>query len=87
MNADFIVRDAKTLRELYGEPHDAAIAKQVDYLHPLYREFIRVAPFVVLATAGSEWLEASPRGDAPGFVTIEDSRTILIPDRRGQQPD
>ena len=83
MNADFIVRDAKTLREIYGEPHEASISKQVDYLHPLYQEFIRVAPFVVLATAGRETLEVSPRGDAPGFVMIEDSRTLLIPDRRG----
>jgi uncharacterized protein len=83
MTADFIVRDTKALREIYGAPHEASIAKQVDHLHPLYQEFIRVSPFLILATAGNETLEVSPRGDAPGFVTIEDNRTLLIPDRRG----
>jgi PPOX class probable FMN-dependent enzyme len=83
MDEDYIIRDAKTLRDLYGSPHDAAIAKQVDYLHPLYQEFIRASPFVVLATGGRDGFDASPRGDAPGFVAIEDERTLLLPDRRG----
>ena len=82
-DGDFIIRDVEALRELYGEPHDAAIAKQVDFLHPHYQPFIRAAPFAVLATAGGETLEASPRGDGPGFVAIDDDRTLLLPDRRG----
>ena len=83
MSEDYILRDATTLRKLYGAPHDAAIAKQADYLHSLYQEFIRAPPFVVLATAGQDGLDTSPRGDAPGFVAIEDERTLLLPDRRG----
>jgi uncharacterized protein len=83
MYDDFIVRDVQTLRQIYGEPHEASIAKQIDYLHPLYQEFIRAAPFVVIATAGTEMLEVSPRGDSPGCVMIADDRTLLIPDRRG----
>jgi PPOX class probable FMN-dependent enzyme len=39
---------------------------------------------MVLATAGPEGLDASPRGDPPGsFVQVLDDRTLLIPDRRG----
>lgn len=83
MSADHILRDANALRNLYGAPHDAAIAKQADYLHPLYQEFIRASPFAILATAGPAGLDTSPRGDAPGFVAIEDERTLLLPDRRG----
>jgi uncharacterized protein len=83
LSEDYIVRDATALRKLYGSPHDASIAKQADYLHPLYQEFIRASPFVVLATAGLDGLDTSPRGDAPGFVAIEDERTLLLPDRRG----
>jgi PPOX class probable FMN-dependent enzyme len=83
MDKDYTIRDATALRELYGTPHDASIAKQVDYLHPLYQEFIRASPFLILATAGQDGLDTSPRGDAPGFVAIEDERTLLLPDRRG----
>jgi PPOX class probable FMN-dependent enzyme len=83
MDEDHIVRDVESLRHLYGEPHKAAIAKQVDYLHPHYQAFIRAAPFAILATAGQETLEVSPRGDAPGFVEIQDVHTLLLPDRRG----
>ena len=83
MDKDYIIRDAKTLRDLYGSPRDAAIAKQVDYLHPRYQEFIRASPFVILATGGQDGFDASPRGGAQGFVAIEDERTLLLPDRRG----
>jgi predicted pyridoxine 5'-phosphate oxidase superfamily flavin-nucleotide-binding protein len=44
MDEDHIIRDAAALRELYGAPHEAAIAKQVDYLHPHYQAFIRASP-------------------------------------------
>ena len=60
-----------------------ALTKEVDYLHPHYRAMIAASPFVVLATSGPGGLDVSPRGDPAGFVTIEDDRTLLIPDRRG----
>ena len=81
--SDFIIRDLESLRDLYGAPHDASLAKEVDYLHPLYQAFIRRAPFAILATVGAGALDASPRGDGPGFVEIADERTLLMPDRRG----
>jgi uncharacterized protein len=46
--------------------------------------FIGSSPFLLLATLNADGsLEVSPEGDAPGFVAIEDYRTILIPDRTG----
>ncbi len=78
-----LLTDAAVLRELYGEPPEGAIAKEIDYVHPHYRAMIEASPFMVMATSGPEGLDVSPRGDPPGFVVVEDARTLLIPDRRG----
>jgi PPOX class probable FMN-dependent enzyme len=78
-----LVSDAAALRTLYGEPSDGAIAKEVDHVHPHYRTMIEASPFMVMATSGPDGLDVSPRGDPPGFVVVEDDKTLLIPDRRG----
>jgi len=71
------------LEALYGQPHERAVRKEIPYVNEDYRAFIEFAPFVVLATAGPDGLDCSPRGDAPGFVRIVDERTLAIPDRVG----
>jgi PPOX class probable FMN-dependent enzyme len=71
------------LDALYGEPVPAAITKEIDYISDHYKAFIEKAPFVVLATVGPEGLDCTPRGDPPGFVRVCDKKTVLIPDRRG----
>lgn len=78
-----LVTDAAALQALYGAPGEASIKKEVDHVHPHYRAFIEAAPFAVLATAGPDGLDASPRGDPAGFVVVEDEKTLLLPDRRG----
>ncbi len=80
---DHIIRDEATLNALYGEISPGAIAKEIDYIHPHYRSMIEASPFVVLGTSGAEGLDVSPRGDPAGFVHVLDERTLLIPDRRG----
>jgi PPOX class probable FMN-dependent enzyme len=55
----------------------------VDFIHPLYRAMIEASPFAILATAGPGGLDASPRGDPPRVVVVEDDRTQLMPERRG----
>jgi len=77
------ITDVGTLEKLYGAPSGPAVAKEVAYLHPHYRKLIAASPFFVLATCGPDGMDASPRGDEPGFVAVEDDRTLLIPDRRG----
>ncbi len=52
-------------------------------MHPLYRALIEASPFAVLATSGTGGLDASPRGDPPGFVAVQDEKTLLLPERRG----
>jgi hypothetical protein len=80
---DHLITDEQALIALYGEAAEASIVKEVDHIHPVYRPFIEAAPFCVLATSGPGGLDASPRGDGPGFVVVEDERTLLLPDRRG----
>ena len=83
MHDGTLLTDAAALRELYGEPSEPAIAKEIDYVHPHYRAMIEASPFMVMATSGPDGLDVSPRGDPAGFVVVEDERTLLIPDRRG----
>ena len=77
------IRDIVALERLYGTPAGPSCAKEIDYIHPHYRAFIAAAPFAVLATSGPDGLDASPRGDPAGFIAVEDEKTLLIPDRRG----
>jgi len=62
---------------------EASLKKEVAYVHPLYRAIIEASPFAVLATSGPDGLDASPRGDLPGFVQVLDEHTLLLPERRG----
>ncbi len=78
-----LLTDAAALRALYGDPSEGAIAKEIDFVHPHYGAMIEASPFMVMATSGPDGLDVSPRGDPPGFVVVEDERTLLIPDRRG----
>jgi len=71
------------LEALFGEAGEASIRKEVDHVHPHYRALIEASPFAVLATSGPDGLDASPRGDPPGFVVVQDARTLLMPERRG----
>jgi uncharacterized protein len=72
------------LRALHAPPKERTVRKQLDRLDRHCRRFIGLSPFVVMATADAEGrLDATPRGGEPGFVTVADERTLLLPDRRG----
>ena len=60
IGSDHLIRDEAALAAIYGESRPAAIAKEVDYIHPHYRAMIEASPFMVLATSGPEGLDASP---------------------------
>jgi uncharacterized protein len=77
------ISDIATLERVYGEPSAPSIAKEVGYIHRHYSALIAASPFAVLATCGPDGMDASPRGDPAGFIAVEDEKTLLIPDRRG----
>ena len=77
------VTSLEQLAALYAAPNPRSLAKESPVVTPLYAELIAASPFAVVATHGPRGLDCSPRGDAPGFVHVLDDRTLLVPDRRG----
>ena len=81
---DLTVATTDELAAHYAKPLERALKKELDHVDGLGRAFIAASPFLVLATSGEAGLDCSPKGDPPGFVQVsEDGRTLLIPDRRG----
>ena len=81
---DHVIDTLEELRSSYGKPSERAVRKSLDRLDRHCRRFIGLSPFVVLATAGADGrVDCSPRGDPPGFVEVLDDRTVLLPDRPG----
>jgi hypothetical protein len=72
------------LESIYADaPTLASTTKETGHLTAHYRQLIEASPFLVLATSGPEGLDCSPRGDRGSVVRIADDRTLILPDRRG----
>jgi uncharacterized protein len=80
---EHLVTTLEALEGLYETPGGNSLLKEIDHINAPYRALIEAAPFFALATSGPDGLDCSPRGDAPGFVRVPDGKTLLIPDRRG----
>jgi PPOX class probable FMN-dependent enzyme len=78
-----IIATIEQLEAIYGQPNEASTVKVADRITPPYCVLIDKSPFAALATSGPEGLDCSPRGDLPGFVRIHDEKTLMMPDRRG----
>jgi PPOX class probable FMN-dependent enzyme len=81
-----VISTIEQLEAIYGsfdKIGEASTAKVADRVTAQYRRLIEVSPFAALATTGPEGLDCSPRGDLPGFVRIHDEKTLMMPDRRG----
>jgi PPOX class probable FMN-dependent enzyme len=81
--SEHTVTTVEQLEAIYGHAAGAAVWKEIDHINNGYRAFIEAAPFFVLGSNGPEGVVVSPRGDDPGFVRIADDKTLMIPDRRG----
>jgi uncharacterized protein len=78
------IENFERLREVYGAPSERALKKQLSRFDKHCRAFIARSPFLVIASSDpSGRCDASPKGDAPGFVEVLDDETLLIPDRLG----
>lgn len=78
-----VIETEAALRDCYAAPNEMVQKKVLRRLDRHARAFIALSPFAVLATHGPDGSDASPRGDAPGFVQVVDDVTLLLPDRRG----
>src|SRR5467141_2718144 len=78
-----IIATMDQLEAIYGQPNEASTVKVADRITPQYRVLIDASPFAALATCGPEGLDCSPRGDLSGFVRVHDEKTLMMPDRRG----
>jgi uncharacterized protein len=78
-----IIATIRELETIYGQPNEASTVKVSDRITPQYRVLIDKSPFAALATCGPEGLDCSPRGELPGFVRVHDEKTLMMPDRRG----
>ena len=80
------ISDLDALRRIIGEPLPGLGQKNQGTISDEARDYIERSPFLVLATCDAQGrLDASPKGDGPGFCLIEDERTLVIPDRPGNK--
>jgi PPOX class probable FMN-dependent enzyme len=79
----YLIASEDELAGLYGPALERSVRKQLDHLDDHCRAFIAASPFLILSTQAAGLADASPRGDAPGFVQVLDDKTLAIPDRRG----
>lgn len=85
MNPDsrYLLTDPAQLRAHYAQPNKAVVQKQIDRLDTFARRLIALSPFIILGTQGAQGVDCSPKGGEPGFVYVEDEKTLLLPDRSG----
>ncbi len=82
---DDVVRDIKALEAIYGSFPEGGRLKETAVITPLQQRWIEASPFLLLATAGPEGLDCSPRGDPAPLARVVDPQTLQIPDRRGNK--
>lgn len=72
------------LRRVITEPRATTRSKILDALDEQSIEFLKRCPFALVGTVSADGtLEVSPKGDEPGFIRVEDPKTLLIPERIG----
>lgn len=78
------IESLEALRQLYAQPQERAVKKEMPALDPHCRDFIALSPFLILSTCSRDHhLDASPRGGDPGFVKVTAKGELLIPDAPG----
>ncbi|MER7739046.1 MSMEG_1061 family FMN-dependent PPOX-type flavoprotein [Streptomyces sp. NPDC096538] len=87
---DALKADALTsteqLRELYPQPNENAVRKEIDHLTDETRALIGCASLVLVGSTDAEGrADVTPRGGPPGFVAVLDDRTLAIPDATGNK--
>ena len=78
------VTSVDDLRRVIPEPRPATRSKILDALDEQSIDFLKRCPFALVGTTAADGtIEVSPKGDEPGFIRVENPRTLLIPERIG----
>jgi PPOX class probable FMN-dependent enzyme len=86
MSDPYRIESETELREVIPQPHDAIKGKLFEGIDEYARAFIEKAPIAFVATSDAAGhLDVSPKGDAPGFIEVEDAKTLLLPERIGNR--
>lgn len=86
MSDPYALTSVEQLRQVIPTPNAVAQRKVVDTLDENARQFIAESPLLFVATADRLFnIDVSPKGDAPGFVRVENATTLLIPERPGNR--
>jgi len=81
-----VITTEEDFREIMGHPSEVVTRKAIDHIDVNCLSFIEQSPFIVISSSDKDGnLDASPKGDPPGFVKVLDSKTIAIPDRLGNR--
>jgi len=81
-----LVTSPQELREMFEPPSKTVQNKVIDRLDEHCRRFLSLSPLLILSTSDANGCcDASPRGDAPGFVHVIDDRHLVIPERPGNR--
>ena len=81
-----VIQTEAELRDVIGAEIPGLAEKNQPRLNQFAIDFIAKSPFLVLSTADAEGrIDASPKGDGPGFVLVEDEKHLVIPDRPGNR--
>ncbi len=86
MKEEYLVKTEEDLREVLGHPSEKVLSKVGDRIDEHSKAFIELSPLVFLSTCdayGNQFV--SPKGDGPGFVKVQDEKTLLIPERPGNK--
>jgi hypothetical protein len=83
MPFDHVVSEDE-LYDIYAQPDEGVRAKAVAAFDEHCRAFIALSPFVLVATADTDGrCDVSPRGGAPGFVSVIDDTRLAMADASG----
>ncbi|CNH22299.1 MSMEG_1061 family FMN-dependent PPOX-type flavoprotein [Yersinia kristensenii] len=83
LKPEYILTTEAQLSEHYASPNQNVLKKQIDHIDDYARKLIAAAPFAVLGTLGTNGIDCSPKGGEAGFIHVQDSKTLMLPDRPG----
>jgi uncharacterized protein len=79
----FDITDEAALTSLFAPVGENSLIKEITHIDANYRRLIESSPFAALATCGPHGADCSPRGDPASVVKVLDEKTLVLPERRG----